>query len=141
MRESGHKRAIQALLWAIKPLVNLSGSIPFPYVLTFLTVAMEEGKPVGAYAREMNITRFLMSRYIRCIGDRGRNGGAGLGLVTVKRNYTSSSKTAVFLTAKGRAIAEQLHQNLRRPAGRRADYSGAAAKPALVWNQARFEEN
>jgi hypothetical protein len=47
----GHKRAIQALLWGIKPLIDLRGSIPFPYVRTFLTVALEEGKPVGAYAR------------------------------------------------------------------------------------------
>ena len=116
MGEPGHKRAIQALLWAIKPLVNLSGSIPFPYVLTFLTVAMEEGKPVGAYARAMNISRFIMSRYIRCIGDRGRNGGVGLGLVTVKRTHTSSSRTAVFLTDKGRAIAAQVYSNLRQTA-------------------------
>jgi len=108
-----HKRAVQALLFAVKPLVNLSGSIPFPYVLTFLTVAMEEGKPVGVYAREMNVSRFIMSRYIRCIGDRGRNGRAGLGLVTVKRTHTSSSRTAVFLTDKGRAIAAQVYRNLR----------------------------
>jgi DNA-binding MarR family transcriptional regulator len=110
----GHKRAIQALLRGIKPLVDLSCSIPFPYVLTFLTVAVDEGKPVGAYAREMNVNRFLMSRYMRCIGARGRNGGPGLGLVTVKRTRKSSTKTAVFLTAKGREIAAQLHQNLWR---------------------------
>jgi len=116
-----HKGAIQALLWGIKPLVNLSGSIPFPYVLTFLTVAMDEGKPVGAYAREMNISRFIMSRYMRCIGDRGRNGGVGLGLVTVKRTYTSSSRTAVFLTDKGRAIAAQVYRNLSRTTDQRCD--------------------
>jgi hypothetical protein len=109
-----HKRAIQALLWAIKPLIELRGSIPFPYVLTFLAVAVDEGKPVGAYARAMNVNRFLMSRYIRRIGDRARNGGPGLGLVTVKRTHNSSTKTAVFLTAKGREVAAQLHQNLGR---------------------------
>jgi DNA-binding MarR family transcriptional regulator len=111
------KRAFRDLLGAVKPLVALRGSIPFPYVLTFLTVAVEEGKPVGAYAREMNVSRFIMSRYMRCIGDRGRNGGAGLGLVTVKRTHNSSTKTAVFLTAKGREIAAQLHQNLGRSVG------------------------
>ena len=109
-----HKRAIQALLWGIKPLVDLSGSIPFPYVLTFLTVALDEGKPVGAYAREMNVNRFLMSRYIRCIGDRARNGGPGLGLVTTKRVHNSPTRTAIFLTDKGRAIAAQVYRNLQR---------------------------
>jgi hypothetical protein len=111
------KRAFRDLLGAVKPLVGLRGSIPFPYVLTFLTVAVEEGKPVAAYAWEMNVSRFIMSRYMRCIGDRGRNGGAGLGLVTVKRTRDSSTKTAVFLTAKGREIAAQLHQNLGRSVG------------------------
>jgi DNA-binding MarR family transcriptional regulator len=110
----GHKRAIQALLWGIKPLVDLRGSIPFPYVLAFLAVALEEGKPVGTYAREMNINRFLMSRYMRCIGDRGRNGAAGLGLVTIKRTSNGPSRTAVFLTDKGRAIAAQVYRNLRQ---------------------------
>jgi len=112
----GHKGAIQALLWGIKPLIELRGSIPFPYVLAFLTVAVEEGKPVGAYAREMNINRFVMSRYMRCIGDRARNGGVGLGLVTVKRTSNSPTRTAVFLTDKGRAIAAEVYRNLRRPA-------------------------
>jgi hypothetical protein len=110
------KRAIQALLWGIKPLVDLRGSIPFPYVRTFLTVALEEGKPVGVYAREMNINRFLMSRYLRCIGDRGRNGGAGLGLVTIQRIPNSPTRTAVFLTDKGRAIAAKVYRNLRHVA-------------------------
>jgi DNA-binding MarR family transcriptional regulator len=109
----GHKRAIQALLWAIKPLVDLSGSIPFPYVLTFLAVAVEEGKPVGAYARDLNVNRFLMSRYIRRIGDRARNGGPGLGLVTTRRTRNSPTRTAIFLTDKGRAIAAQVSRNLR----------------------------
>ena len=112
----GHTRAIQALLWAIKPLADLRGSIPFPYIVAFLTVAVEEGKPVGAYAREMKINRFIMSRYMRCIADRGRNGKAGLGLVTVRRTHTSSSRTAVFLTDKGRAVAAQVYNNLRHPA-------------------------
>jgi len=115
MGSTGHKRAFQGLLWAVKPLVNLPGSIPFPYVLTFLMVAVEEGQPVAAYARAMNVNRFVMSRYIRCIGDRARNGGPGLGLVTTKRIRNSPTRTAVFLTDKGRTVAAQMYQNLQRP--------------------------
>jgi hypothetical protein len=106
-------RAIQALLYAIKPLVDSGGPIPFPYMLTFLTVALEEGKPVGAYGRELNFSRFQISRYMRCISDTGRDGTAGLGLVTIKRTSVASTKTAVFLTDKGRAIASQVYRNLR----------------------------
>ena len=109
-------KAIQTLLWAIKPLSDLGGPIPFPYMLTFLTVALEEGKSVGTYARELNVNRFLMSRHIRCIGDRARNGQAGLGLVTTRRVDNYPNRTAIFLTDKGRAIAAQVYRNLRRTA-------------------------
>ena len=67
-----NRAIIQALLWAIKPLVDSKGPIPFPYMLTFLMVALEEGKSVGAYGRELNFSRFQISRYMGCISDRGR---------------------------------------------------------------------
>lgn len=70
--------------------------------------------PLGAYAREMNVNRFVMNRYIRCIGDWPRNGGPGSGLVTTKRIHNSLTRTAIFLTDKGREVAAQLHQNLGR---------------------------
>jgi len=111
----GDKRVIQTLSSALKPLSNLRRSIPLPYALTFLTVALDEGKPVGVYAKEMDFNRWVMSRYLQCIGDRGRNGEAGLGLVTIKRIQGYPTRTEVFLTNKGRAVAAQVFQNLRRP--------------------------
>jgi hypothetical protein len=108
------KRVIQTLLSALKPLSSLRRSIPLPYALTFLTVALDEGKPVGVYAREMDFNRWVMSRYLQCIGDRGRNGEAGLGLVTIKRIQGYPTRTEVFLTDKGRAVAAQVFRNLRR---------------------------
>ena len=108
------KRVIQTLLSALRPLSSLRRSIPLPYALTFLTVALDEGKPVGVYAREMDFNRWVMSRYLQCIGDRGRNGEAGLGLVTIKRIQGYPTRTEVFLTDKGRAVAAQVFRNLRR---------------------------
>jgi hypothetical protein len=109
------KTVIETLLSALKPFNDFRGSIPLPYVLTFLAVAREEGKPIGVYAREMDLHRFIMTRYIQCIGNRGRNGTRGLGLITVKRIQGYPNTTEVFLTAKGRAIAAQVLQKLRRP--------------------------
>jgi hypothetical protein len=111
----GDKRVIQTLLWALKPLDNLSPrSIPLPYAITFLTVALDEGKPIGAYARDLDFDRFVMTRYIQCIGDKGRHGKDGLGLVTVKRTDTSPTRTEVYLTDKGRALATQVFGSLRQ---------------------------
>ncbi len=108
------KSVAQVLLWALKPLSNLRSSIPLPYVTIFLMVALEEGKGVNAYAREMGIHRSAMSRYLRDIGKRARNGGPGLGLVTVEDHPTDVKRSQVFLTAKGRSIAKQVLQQLRR---------------------------
>lgn len=110
------KRVIQNLLWALKPLTNLRRrSMPLPYAVAFLTVALEEGKPVGTYARELDVNRYVMSRYMQCIGDRARNGGAGLGLVTIRRTSSYPTRTEVFLTDKGRALAAAVFRNLQRP--------------------------
>ena len=45
------KRAIQTLLWALKPLLNLRGSYPSSLCDHFLIVALDEGKSVSTYAR------------------------------------------------------------------------------------------
>jgi hypothetical protein len=108
------KRVIQTLLWALKPLANLRRTIPLQYALTFLTVALDEGKPVGTYAREMDVNRWVMTRIMQSIGDKARSGGVGLGLVTIKRTTGYPTRTEVFLTDKGRAVAAQVFENLRR---------------------------
>ena len=77
---------------------------------------MEEGESMATYARKLGLTRYNISRYIRCIGDQGRHDGrdtAGLGLVTITRSKTFHSHKNVFLTDKGRALAEQVFRNLR----------------------------
>jgi hypothetical protein len=117
------KRVVQTLLWALKPLANLRRSIPLPYAITFLTVALEEGKPVGAYARELDFNRYVMSRYMQCIGEKSRSGGPGLGLVTVKRTTGYPTRTEVFLTEKGRKVADQVFSQMARRARRSGDFA------------------
>jgi hypothetical protein len=112
--DSAHKVAVQTLLRALKPLLNLRGSrsIPLPFATTFLMVALDEGKGVNAYARAAGMDRRMMSRYLRGIGDRARNGGPGLGLVSVDEHPEDPVRTQVFLTAKGRGIANKMFGQL-----------------------------
>ena len=86
------KQTLQSLLWALKPLSNLRGSIPLPFATVFLMIALDEGHGVNAYARAMGIHRAAMSRYLRDIGARARNGGPGLGLVTVRPQINAGMK-------------------------------------------------
>jgi hypothetical protein len=78
------------------------------FVTTFLMVALDEGKGVCAYARAVGVHRAAMSRYLRDIGERARNGGPGLGLVTVKPHPRYPHRRRVLLTAKGRLVASQI---------------------------------
>lgn len=114
---------IQVLLWALKPLVNLRGSIPLPYAIVFMLVALDEGKGVTSYARALGIHRWRMSRYLRDIGARARNRGPGLGLVSVEHDGPRSTK--VVLTDKGRAVAADVFRQLRRLPASRDDVAKA----------------
>lgn len=120
--QSGERASIQALLWGLKPLFDLRGgrSIPLPYAIAFLMVAIDEGKGNNEYARMMGIERRKMSRYFRDIGPQSRNGGPGLGLVAVKPGpgYVEAAgiiqKTRIVLTPKGRILADKVLRELRR---------------------------
>jgi len=122
----GDERLIQTLLWALKPLSNLRGSIPLPFVTTFLMVALDEGKAASAYARALGISRTATSRYLRDIGDRARNGGPGLGLVTMQPHPNHSSRRPVVLTAKGRATAKLIFAQMRRTSSPGSRVTGAS---------------
>ena len=110
------KRIIQTLLWALKAFDNLDRKVPISYAIAFFTVALEEGKPIGAYARDLACDRFIMTRYIQSLGDKGRHDKPGLGLVTVKRSETTPVRTEVYLTDKGRTVAKQVFAALQRAA-------------------------
>ena len=112
-----NKQVVQTLLHALKPLSNLcagSRSMPLSFVTAFLMVALDEGKGVNAYARGMGIDRRKMSRYLRDIGSRSRNGGRGLGLVVVKPHPDHPQRTQVFLTGEGRVIGNAVFEQLGR---------------------------
>ena len=114
-------RVIETLVWALTPLLNLRWSILLPWVTIFLMVVLDEGKCVSAYARALGVKdRRGVSRYLRDIGERARNGGPGLGLVTVEQLPTHSrARARVLLTAKGRSVAQAILQQMRRPVDER----------------------
>ena len=99
---------------ALMPFNDFQTQMPLAYMLSFLAVVREEGKPIGVYARELNLERFIIGRYFRVLEDRGRHGPPGLGLVKVRRTQARQFKTEVYLTAKGRAVAARVVQNFRR---------------------------
>lgn len=119
------KSTIHCVLWALSPLINISRSITLQHALTFLAVAIEEGKSAGTYAREMGYDRFTISRSLNCLGERKRNGGTGPRLVSVERTGIFPMRTQVFLTDKGRAVAAEVFRRLRHLPSSPEDAAGA----------------
>jgi hypothetical protein len=108
------RKAIQTLLSALRPISDLRDRpIPLPFAVVFLSVVLNEGQPVGWYAKELNMTRFAAFKYIRSIGHRAENNTPGLELVTINRKRGRRVKSAVVLTDKGRAVAAEVFRRLR----------------------------
>jgi len=106
------RRVVEILLSALTLLSDLRDRpIPLPFAVVFLSVVLNDGRPAGNYARDLNMSRYAIYKYIRSLGDRGRHNALGLGLVTIKRGYRV--KTAVVLTDKGREVAAQVIGKLR----------------------------
>jgi len=112
------KSTIHALLLALKPLANLRGPMPLSAVTMFLIVALDEGKGVNTYARAIGKHRSVASRALHDIGGRARNGGPGLGLVSVDPHPIDPRRSQVHLTAKGRSIVREIFKQVRSAAAR-----------------------
>ena len=111
----GDKRIIQSLLLALEPVSNLHGRVPLRLVTAFLTVATNEGEGVCEYARCLGIHRASMFRFIHELADRSRDGGPGLGLISIDKGSGRPNRQEIVLTKKGRAIATAMLRRLPSP--------------------------
>jgi hypothetical protein len=112
------KRIIQSLLLALEPLSNIRGPrgpVPVRLVTAFLAVASNEGQGLNEYARSLGIHRANMSRFIHELAARSRDGGPGLGLVSIDEGGRPNRQQEIFLTKKGRAVARAMRRSLRNP--------------------------
>ena len=112
------KQIIQSLLLALEPLSNIRssrGPVLLRLATAFLVVASNEGQGLNEYARRLGIDRSVMSRFIHELADRSRNGGPGLGLVSIDEGGRPNRQQEISLTKKGRAVARTMQRSLRSP--------------------------
>ena len=67
----------RALYLALQQFTALRPTMPLQYVMTFLLVAMEEGKGVTEYAKMAEVPPTVMTRHLLDIGDLNREREAG----------------------------------------------------------------
>ncbi len=113
----GDKRLAQGLFLALTSFSNIrDDTVPLGMVLTFLAVAMDEGRCANNYAQALDVYRYSMARYIHGLGDHDRKGRPGLGVIRIVPDKSRrNNRHSIFLTAKGRTIAVELLHNLRPP--------------------------
>lgn len=100
-------RIAHTLMAALECFKELRHTMPMQYVLTFLLVATNEGRAVGAYAEAAGVSASVMSRHVLDIGPkrRGSRGDTdGFDLVHSRQNPENLREHNVYLTDTGRAV-------------------------------------
>lgn len=113
MLTDAERKAATAFLRGLDVFTELRTAIPSQYLRTFLFVAMDEGKPIGEYARKAGVAPSVMSRHVLDLSDGSRRvSDEGLGLLVSKLNPNNRREHIVYLTDVGKAVFGKIVRNL-----------------------------
>lgn len=107
MEAQGEKH-LRKLHQAIKAVRMVDETIPTQTLAAFLIVAMEEGQTVGAISEKLGLAETSGSRNIKALSDWDWKKRTGLKLIEYGHDPMHESRKPVFLSKKGKALAEQL---------------------------------
>lgn len=107
-------KALKGLERALMAFRLLNDTMPLQYVITFLAVAMDEGKGVKDYADKLGVNSTTMSRHLLDIGPRNRQMQEGYGLVQYRPNPMELRKHEYYITPKGRQLLNHIMGALER---------------------------
>ena len=102
------KRVLARALSAIGEFRKLRHDMPLQYLTTFLLVAKEEGLTVNGYAERAKVSKSVMSRHLKDIGEANRHKKPGFKLVHSKTNPNNGKEKLIYLTDLGRAMASRM---------------------------------
>jgi DNA-binding MarR family transcriptional regulator len=108
------KKSARSLHFMRRYRPSSSFGTPLQYVRTFLEVAMDEGRSVNEYAKRLKVSKSVMSRQLLDIGPRTRNASTGFGLIVTRPNMHERRRHEVYLSPKGRALAQHLKRTLNQ---------------------------
>jgi DNA-binding MarR family transcriptional regulator len=117
---------------AIRPNIQ---NMPMGDAYGFMVVALEGGLGITEYAERAGITQSGMTRTLSALGEGGRYGAAGFGLVQQVIDSKDLRKRQTFLTDKGKALIREItrltrsdHQSATAPGVRGRDLRMIAEK-------------
>ena len=104
------RQAAKALRLALEPFIALNPNIPASYIVSFLTVAEKEGRPVGEYANEVGLFKAVMTRHLLDLGERDRHGGEGMNVISQTRDRQDLRINRTFINEKGAALLSKVRR-------------------------------
>lgn len=105
---------LRKLYLALKPFFDLDHPVlPAAYIKAAILVAIEEGLGVSDYAERAGASPTVMTRNLLDIGDRNRQRGEGLGLITQERDPWDLRKHRAKMTPKGATLLRNVLTALR----------------------------
>jgi DNA-binding MarR family transcriptional regulator len=107
------KAHLRALVLALKPFIKAKPTIPLSYVLTALTVALDENEGVAEYAKALNMSPTVMTRHLLDLGERNRLKEPGLGWITSERDLFDLRKHRARFTSTGAAMLRDVVHALK----------------------------
>lgn len=108
-----NKASLRRLVRVLQQFREIRSTIPAHLIEALMRVAIDEGKNVKTYARESGVSTSTMSRHLLDLGSEFRSGEPGLGLIEKRISSRSLREQEVYLTFKGRQIAEEVASKLQ----------------------------
>lgn len=113
LMEDVDKRTLTRLRTVIRRFRRVRQTMPVHLVEALLSVAINEGKSVIAYARESEVSQSVMSRHLLELGTQYVKGEPGLGLIEKRPSAHSLREYEVYLTASGRRTVAEVAEMLQ----------------------------
>ena len=97
---------------ALKHLHTANDNFTVGIAISFLTVAMFEGRSAREYAEMLGLGTSSMSRHLLDLGDINRKREPGMRLIEQRPDPMDRRKNVYRLTAKGRALIAKINEAL-----------------------------
>lgn len=102
----------EKFLHAMELFRDLSPAITANYVTALMLVALKPGGGPTDYAKDLETSSGVVSRWMLELGERARDGGEGWGLIRRSSGSEDFREVHYTLTPKGRAFVKRLTDRL-----------------------------
>jgi len=122
VKKSTMHGTVAGLKAALERLQAVNEGMTASQAITFLSVAMFEGRSMREYCDMLNLPQSTMSRHLLDLGLMRRNRSPGLGLIDQQEDNDDRRKNIYRLSARGKALIEAIEQDIQKEPVKRSRF-------------------